>query len=117
MLYCTTCHAYLPQGTNVCPSCGRHFARAVTGPTQRLQPADALLCLRCNGPMEPGFTLEIDGRNKRRRVRWVAGIPKRSIWFGDISTSGQRMLFIRTYRCVQCGYLESYARDDDISEP
>ena len=66
--------------------------------------------------MELGFTLEIDGQAKRWRSKWVAGRPKRSIWMGDVSTREARMLRIWTYRCVQCGYLESYAPDEEQGE-
>jgi hypothetical protein len=111
---CATCHAPLPTDAQFCPTCGTKISTAVTGPTQRLHPSGELTCLRCGSEMEQGFTYEYE-RNGRQRSRWVAGEPERSIWHGGISTSDKRILRIRTYRCIACGYLESYARDDDDS--
>jgi hypothetical protein len=52
--------------------------------------------------MEQGFTLE-----HRKAVRWIAGKPKTSP-LGDVR-AGAEQRQIETYRCVGCGYLESYA--------
>ena len=112
---CATCHAPLPNDAQFCSTCGTKISTAVTGPTQRLHLSGELTCLRCGSEMEQGFMLEYDAQNKRQRSRWVAGVPERSIWLGDISTSDKRILRIRTFRCIECGYLESYARDDDDS--
>src|SRR5687768_3844050 len=116
MQYCPNCHTYMADTHTACPSCGQGFHRAVTGATQRLRAVDELRCLRCQTPMEPGFLLELDFQGKRRRIRWVDGIPKRSRWFGDVSTSDRRVLGVQTYRCTRCGYLESYAHEDDIDK-
>jgi hypothetical protein len=40
--------------------------------------------------------------------RWVEGDPERSSWTG-MKIRDRRQMEIRTYRCVGCGYLESYA--------
>ena len=41
-------------------------------------------------------------------ARWVAGKPEPSFWTGTkVRDKEQRTL--TTYRCPQCGYLESYA--------
>ena len=66
--------------------------------------------------MEKGFTLDMQGRGYDGREQWVEGLPKRSIWFGGLDTSGQRVLPVQTYRCVRCGYLESYAFADEQGE-
>jgi hypothetical protein len=65
--------------------------------------------------MEKGYTLE-EGRKGDSREQWVEGLPKRSIWFGGLDTSGQRILPVQTYRCVRCGYLESYALPEELGE-
>ena len=113
---CATCQALLPNDAQFCLTCGTKISTAVTGPTQRLHPLGSLTCLRCGSEMEQGFTLDYDAQNKRQRSRWVAGVPERSIWLGDISLSDKRILRIRTLRCIECGYLESYAHDGDDSQ-
>ena len=43
-------------------------------------------------------------------ARWVAGQPEPSFWTGTkVRDKEQRTL--TTYRCSQCGYLESYATE------
>ena len=43
-------------------------------------------------------------------ARWVAGQPEPSFWRGTkVRDKEQRKL--TTYRCPQCGYLESYATE------
>jgi acetone carboxylase gamma subunit len=39
---------------------------------------------------------------------WVQGEPERSIWMG-LKLGDRRNLEVRTYRCPECGLLESYA--------
>jgi hypothetical protein len=41
---------------------------------------------------------------------WAAGRPRKS-WFRDTHLTG-RSLPIGTFRCPQCGFLESYARPE-----
>ena len=59
-------------------------------------------CPKCGAEMEQGFILE-----HRKAVRWIAGKPEPSI-LGDVRTSGEHR-HTESYRCVGCGYLESYA--------
>lgn len=113
---CATCHATVPDDAHFCPACGAKITPAVTGPTKRLHQSDGLRCLRCGSAMEEGFSLEFDGHERRRRTSWVAGEPERNIWHGDVSTRNKRVLRIRMFRCIKCGYLESYARDGDDSK-
>jgi Zn ribbon nucleic-acid-binding protein len=40
--------------------------------------------------------------------KWVAGAPEPSIWSG-LKLRGKEQYQVTTYRCVGCGYLESYA--------
>jgi hypothetical protein len=67
-------------------------------------------CLRCRGPMEPGFVLDKGHHNSRDVQKWIEGEPERSFWQG-IKTKGREQHLVRTYRCERCGYLESYAGD------
>jgi len=113
---CSTCQALLPQDAQFCPMCGLSIDYVATGPTTRLGHEEELRCLRCSDKMEIGFTLEIDGGAKRWRTKWVAGQPNLDIWLGDIKTQNVRAFRIWTYRCVRCGYLESYAPDGEQGE-
>jgi predicted nucleic-acid-binding Zn-ribbon protein len=62
-------------------------------------------CPKCGADMQEGFTLE-----HRLPVGWFAGKPERS-FLGDIKAAGREHRHIESYRCVGCGYLESYATD------
>lgn len=64
-------------------------------------------CVKCGGEMEEGFTLD-NTYGARLQSGWVEGAPERSRWTG-ISLKGKDLLPITTFRCVRCGYLESYA--------
>jgi hypothetical protein len=65
-------------------------------------------CLRCQTPMEEGFIMDAD-YGTTLVARWVAGRPEPSFWTGT-KTGGKEKRALTTYRCPQCGYLESYAR-------
>ncbi|MEI8372246.1 MAG: hypothetical protein WCJ35_05335 [Planctomycetota bacterium] len=64
-------------------------------------------CLRCGGDMQEGYIADR-----------VAGWYDPTKWFegklvtgflGGIQKAKSKPLLVRTWRCVQCGYLESYA--------
>jgi len=67
-----------------------------------------LNCLRCKGQMQKGFVVE----NRIYRFHsWTPGQPQISSWFGsEIAKAAKESLRIMTYRCTECGYLESYAK-------
>jgi len=65
-------------------------------------------CLRCRGPMEPGFLIDRRQHSQMGTQTWVEGEPEHSFWLG-LKTRGREKLPVRTYRCERCGYLESYA--------
>ena len=67
-------------------------------------------CPKCEGIMEEGFFLD-KTHGGYASVKWVEGEPRRSIWTG-LKIGDQRKLCIITYRCLDCGYLESYARKE-----
>jgi len=60
-------------------------------------------CSKCGAETETGFMLE-----HRKALRWVGGMPQTSL-LGDVKT-GSEQRYIESYRCVGCGYLQSYAR-------
>ena len=63
-------------------------------------------CPKCGAEMQEGFTLE-----HRKAVRWISGKQETS-FLGDIKASGRAHRQIESYRCVGCGYLESYAQTE-----
>jgi hypothetical protein len=60
--------------------------------------------------MEEGFILEKSETNYTPSI-WVAGRPESSFWTVT-KVMEKRKLAIATYRCVGCGYLESYAETE-----
>jgi Zn ribbon nucleic-acid-binding protein len=64
-------------------------------------------CVKCGGDMEGGFILD-NTYGERRQSEWIEGAPERRRLTG-IRLKGKRQLAIITFRCVRCGYLESYA--------
>lgn len=74
-------------------------------------------CPRCDAHMEEGWLLYTDYGTTNLPVRWVEGTPEPSFWafcfslFGGTHTKvgGKTLRAITSYRCVGCGYLESYA--------
>jgi Domain of unknown function (DUF6487) len=66
------------------------------------------ICPKCHGAMEQGFTLD-HSYGESLAAEWVEGPPEKSFWHG-VRTRGRERRAIETWRCEQCGYLESYAR-------
>lgn len=71
-------------------------------------------CLRCNGQLEQGFLLDRDGgRGITRQARWVRGELDDSLLGALFQRSAvqniEDTLPVVTWRCVDCGRLESFA--------
>ena len=64
-------------------------------------------CLRCKGEMESGFVGDAVPGGVRPSV-WFSGRPKWSVW-GGLKVGGRKQIYVQAMRCVDCGYLESYA--------
>jgi predicted nucleic-acid-binding Zn-ribbon protein len=65
-------------------------------------------CPKCKNEMEEGFLLDRTyGGNFPGK--WIEGEPEKSFWTGT-KTANKTQIDIATFRCVACGYLESYAR-------
>jgi rubrerythrin len=47
------------------------------------------------------------------QMEWLEGEHERSFLGGVARTRGKTVLPVVTYRCRQCGYLESYANAND----
>lgn len=64
-------------------------------------------CLRCGSDMQQGYVADraAGGYNP---PKWFAGNLATG-FLGGIAKAASKPLLVRTYRCVRCGYLESYA--------
>jgi len=58
--------------------------------------------------MERGFVVD-ESYGRRLVSKWTEGAPE--YWMWNVAVRGKRQLEIATYRCRNCGYLESYAND------
>ena len=71
-----------------------------------------LACPKCGGAMEPGYVYD-DGGSPADSSSWSKQRPKRNLLtYLGLTTEGPKERDRRpivTYRCSQCGYLESYA--------
>lgn len=47
-------------------------------------------------------------------AKWVEGEPEKSFWTGAKVPKGKAHKVV-TYRCTQCGYLESYATEETVA--
>jgi hypothetical protein len=65
------------------------------------------LCPKCHAAMFEGFIPDrMDGGTAVRE--FYDRPPEKSIWVG-VKLSGRKHYEVKTFRCPQCGYLESYA--------
>jgi predicted nucleic-acid-binding Zn-ribbon protein len=70
-------------------------------------PTTQEVCPKCKSQMSEGFILD---QGYRLFVsQWVEGPPEKGSWLG-MKLTNKRMINTTTYRCVSCGYLESYAK-------
>ena len=67
-------------------------------------------CPKCNGEMEQGFVLDMT-YGALSVSQWVRGAPEKSFWTQTKAPTASRIP-IGTFRCANCGFLESYARPD-----
>ena len=65
-------------------------------------------CSKCSGEMVPGFVPE-GGLLSRPHEVWVSGTPDRG--FLSLRISERDVRRINVYRCLRCGFLESYATE------
>lgn len=70
----------------------------------------AIYCPKCSNPSEEGFVLD-QTYGANLQATWVEGPPTRSVWSG-VRMKGRKRVPVVTFRCVHCGYLESYAGHD-----
>jgi predicted nucleic-acid-binding Zn-ribbon protein len=60
-------------------------------------------CPKCEGTIEQGFIPSLG----RGQLLWFAGVPPAT--YRESFMFGRKALTVTTYRCLACGYLESYA--------
>jgi len=68
-------------------------------------------CPKCGGGMAQGFVVDVHQYGSRRVSSWVEGAPQKSFWVGT-SISNLTNIPIGTFRCENCGFLESFARPE-----
>lgn len=66
-------------------------------------------CPKCRGEMEQGFLVDHGNANSSLVSIWASGRPKKSVWQ---VTKIEDAIPVGTFRCSQCGFLESYARPE-----
>jgi ribosomal protein L37E len=64
-------------------------------------------CSKCSSEMEEGFLLEKSDVLLSSET-WVAGKPEKSFLQG-LKLKGRALYDVKTFRCIACGYLDSYA--------
>lgn len=69
------------------------------------------VCAKCGQRMEEGYVPIRSNSYKwlAQIPAWISGQPRKS-FFGGIDLDGKNMVAIKTFRCMGCGYLESYAK-------
>jgi hypothetical protein len=68
---------------------------------------ETLKCKHCDVDMIEGYVPD-QAYGSLAEPFWVEGMPERS-WFTGLKTRNRKRFGIITYRCPQCGFLESYA--------
>ena len=69
--------------------------------------APTVSCPRCRTPMEQGVTFTASHSAVVGRALWVAGQTRRN-WLGRLVVPKGKCYEVVSYRCPQCGYVESY---------
>lgn len=76
-------------------------------------PESEIQCPRCHGVMDRGFVVDVGDYSVAETQKWVDGEPKRTFWAG-VTLKNRRVIAVSTFRCSQCGYLESYATGETV---
>jgi len=65
-------------------------------------------CPRCSSTMEDGFIIDKAHHSIPQTQKWVQGPYEYSFWKG-LRLRDKTVFEVTTFRCIRCGYLESYA--------
>ncbi len=71
-------------------------------------PIGPMTCIKCSAEMIEGFIPEPPLFGRPHQV-WVEGPVQRG--FFGVKTDERDVRRVRAYRCIVCGYLESYATE------
>jgi hypothetical protein len=66
-------------------------------------------CSKCSGTMEAGLLLDRTQALLYPAI-WADGSLKKK-WLGGLKVADNRLYRVETWRCKDCGYLESYAKN------
>jgi hypothetical protein len=67
------------------------------------------VCSKCSKQMEEGYISDQGAKSVHFSV-WVSGQPQKQ-FFGGLDLDGKTTINITTFRCMACGFLESYAQE------
>lgn len=67
-----------------------------------------LNCRKCEQLMEEGYVIDSLAYQSKSET-WIEGKKPKSIWAG-LTKNNKKQFEVETYRCINCGYLESYAK-------
>ena len=68
-------------------------------------------CPKCGGEMSRGFVVD-HNMGAATVGLWVEGEPVHTVWGGGVRAPRERSIPVATFRCVGCGFLQSYARPE-----
>jgi hypothetical protein len=71
--------------------------------------ARTLSCPKCGSSMEAGAILEKDYATRDKPSEWIKGGVEADLETGFLGKAKGPTHSIATYRCLRCGFLESYA--------
>ncbi len=72
-------------------------------------------CPKCEGIIDEGYILDSGHGNMKRLPTWIAGKPDKSFWAGGLKTNDKKQFDVKDFRCIQCGFIESYATRERIN--
>jgi predicted RNA-binding Zn-ribbon protein involved in translation (DUF1610 family) len=73
-------------------------------------------CLSCTSIMEEGYVPDLAHASTPTVPQWTEGPPQRSFWRG-LELRNRERLPVATYRCPNCGLLQSYALPNQPLQP
>jgi len=68
-----------------------------------------LTCPKCKGDMEQGYVVDYN-LAAPMQSKWIPGEPDTSFWSAN-TIDKKKLVPVSTFRCINCGYLESYAKN------
>jgi len=71
---------------------------------------EIVLCPKCKNKMIHGF-VPTYFHNNSENSHWCEGIPKKS-FLGGVDSQSDINIPIGAFRCINCGYLELYAKEE-----